>query len=347
LSCYKTLKNGFSALLGVAVFLVLMGGGSWLWWKSAIAPMKFSSSISEAVTVKISPGSSAQAIGKKLEEKGLIRSVLAWRIWLFRFKLQQQSPNLQAGTYQLWKTSSLPTIGNKIRQGEITETRFTIPEGWTQKQIAARFEELGYFSAEAFLKAARNTDRAAFPWLPDHLPHLEGVLYPETYQLPRDRATPEFIINLMLKQFEETALPLYQNQDSPYTLKEWVTLASIVEKETVVDRERSRIAAVFAERLERGMRLAADPTVEYGLDITQSKNKPLTIEQVNTPSPYNTYLNAGLPPTPIASPAKPSLKTSVNPPETEYLFFVARYDGTHIFSKTFEEHQAAQRRIQH
>lgn len=346
MNCYKTVKNGLSALLGAGVFLVVMGGGSWLWWKSAIAPMNSSSSTPEPITVKIPPGSSAQAIGQKLEEKELIRSVLAWRIWLFRLKLQEQSQNLQAGTYQFSKTSSLPQIGNKIRQGEVIEARFTIPEGWTQKQMAERFEKLGYFSAEAFLKATRNVDRAAFPWLPENLPHLEGFLYPDTYHLPRDRATPEVIINLMLKQFEETALPLYRNQDSPYSLKEWVTLASIVEKETVVDRERSRIAAVFAERLERGMRLAADPTVEYGLDITQSKNQPLTIEQVNTPSPYNTYLNSGLPPTPIASPGKPSLKESLNPPETEYLFFVARYDGTHIFSKTFEEHQAAQRRIQ-
>lgn len=346
MSCYKTVKNGLSALLGAVVFLVLMGGGSWLWWKNAIAPINPSSSTPESVTVKIPPGVSAQAIGQNLEGKGVIRSVLAWRIWLFRLKLQEQSQNLQAGTYQFSKTSSLPEIGNQIRRGDVIAARFTIPEGWTQKQMAERFEELGYFSAEVFLKATRNIDRAAFPWLPEDLPHLEGFLYPDTYQLPRDRVTPELIINIMLEQFAETALPLYQNQDSPYSLKQWVTLASIVEKETVVDRERSRIAAVFAERLERGMQLAADPTVEYGLNITQTKNTPLTIEQVNTPSPYNTYLNSGLPPTPIASPGKPSLKASLNPPETEYLFFVARYDGTHIFSKTFEEHQAAQRRIQ-
>lgn len=346
MSFYKVVRAGFYGVLSVGFLLLLGGGGGWYWWKSAIAPISSNADTSKPITVKIPSGTAAQQIGQKLEAAGLIRSSLAWRVWLLSLRVQEKPDNLQAGTYQLSPTSSLPEIGNQLVQGDVIETSFTIPEGWTQKQMAAHFEELGYFSSEAFLRATRNFDRAEYSWLPDNLPHLEGFLYPDTYQLPRDRATPEVIINLMVEQFAETALPLYKNQESPYSLQEWVTLASIVEKEAVVARERSRIAAVFAQRLERGMRLAADPTVEYGLDIKQTQETPLTLKQVNTPSPYNTYLNSGLPPTPIASPGKPALEASLNPPETDYLFFVARYDGTHIFSKTFEQHQAAQRRIQ-
>lgn len=339
----KIIRTGFYSLFSMGLLLSLAAGGGWYWWKGAIAPI---SNTADPVTFKIPPGTAAQQVGKQLETAGLIRSYWAWRVWLMSLQFRKQSDSLQAGTYQLSATSSLPEIGNKIIQGKTVKTRFTIPEGWTQKDMGAYFEELGYFSQAEFITATRNFDRSQHSWLPEDLPHLEGFLYPDTYQLPRDRATPEFIVNLMLDQFAKVALPLYDPQNSPYSLKEWVILSSIVEKEAVIAEERSRIAAVFAERLERGMRLGADPTVEYGLNIKQTEQTPLTLQQVNTPSPYNTYLNSGLPPTPIASPGKPALEASLNPPDTDYLFFVARYDGSHVFSKTFAEHLAAQRRIQ-
>lgn len=340
----KLPKTIFYSLFSVWIILALGAAGSWYWWKNAIAPV--SSSEEELITFEVSEGSSGQEIGNQLKEKDLINSTLAWRIWLFSLRLEDNTDDLRAGSYQLSPSDSLPEIGQQIREGKVLSTRFTIPEGWTQRQMAKRFEELGYFSAEEFLTAVENIDRDQFPWLPDDIPHLEGFLYPDTYQIPRDRATPDSIITLMLNRFAEVALPIYESQESPYSFLEWVTLASIVEKETVVDEERSRIAGVFAKRLEEGMRLAADPTVEYGLNIEQTEEQTLTLEQVNTPSPYNTYLNSGLPPTPIASPGKPALEDSLNPPETDYLFFVARYDGTHIFSETFEEHEEAQRQIQ-
>ena len=115
--------------------------------------------------------------------------------------------------------------------------------------------------------------------------------------------------------------------------------------EAVIPDERSEIAAVFNRRLAEAIPLGADPTVEYGLGVTQTPERPLTLAQVNTPSPYNTYINVGLPPTPIANPGLPSLEASLAPPPTEYLYFVARYDGTHVFSRTLAEHEAAQARI--
>jgi UPF0755 protein len=122
-------------------------------------------------------------------------------------------------------------------------------------------------------------------------------------------------------------------------------LASIVEREAAVPEERALIAGVFLNRLKKGMPLGADPTVEYALNIQQTPDRRLTLAEVRTPSPYNTYLTPGLPPGPIASPGLASLKAVLEPEETDYLYFVARYDGTHVFSKTLAEHEAAQRQI--
>ena len=154
LSCYKVIKAGFYGLFSVGVLLSLVVGGSWYWWKNAIEPVTVNSQSS--VTVKIPPGTAAQTVGQKLEKKGLIRSSLAWRVWLYTLKLQEQPDNLQAGTYRLSPTDSLAEIGTKIIEGEVITTRFTIPEGWTQKQMAGYFQELGYFSATEFIQATRN-----------------------------------------------------------------------------------------------------------------------------------------------------------------------------------------------
>jgi UPF0755 protein len=209
--------------------------------------------------------------------------------------------------------------------------------------MSAYFEAQGFFPAKDFMAVASQVPYAQYPWLPSGLPHLEGFLYPDTYQLDGDAVTPEAVIKQMLDRFEQLALPIYQKnqKNTKLDLKEWVTLASIVEKEAVVAGERNRIAGVFTSRLNKGMKLGSDPTVEYALGIRQTKEKPLTFKQVETPSPYNTYVNVGLPPTPIAAPGIASLEATLAPEKTEYLYFMARYDGTHIFSRTQAEHDAA------
>ena len=215
------------------------------------------------------------------------------------------------------------------------------------RQMAKYFEAQGFFSAEDFLKAATAVPDSDYPWLPQNLPHLEGFLYPDTYQFPKEQITPEAVVQAMLDRFEQVALPLYQERRSQtqLSLKDWVTLASIVEKEAVVAAERPRIAGVFFQRLTKNIPLGADPTVEYALRIQQTPDQPLTLAQVKTPSAYNTYLKTGLPPTPIASPGLASLKAALAPEPTPYLYFVARYDGTHFFSRTLAEHEAAQAQI--
>lgn len=325
--------------------LGIAGWQSWSWWNWAIsAPQAMASSdgntTAKGVIVKVGPGSTGQQIGKELETAGLIRSATAWNWWS-----RWQKIDFKAGTYQFLPSESMESIAEKIATGQVIQVNFTIPEGWSLQQMAAYFETQGFFSAQDFLAEVRKIPSDKYTWLPQGLPHLEGFLYPDTYKIGGDLISPQGIIKQMLDRFQQLALPLYEKakaeNQTKMSLKDWVTLASIVEKEAVVGNERKVISGVFTNRLQKGMHLGADPTVEYGLGIKQTKEKPLTIAQVRTPNPYNTYVNLGLPPTPICSPGVASLEASLYPDQTEYLYFMARYDGTHIFSKTGAEHEAA------
>jgi UPF0755 protein len=344
------------------VLLMVLGAAvgtawqSWAWWSWAAAPARSpvptegeaaATEGGDALQVQIVRGTSARQIGRDLEALGVIRSSAAWDLWVRWLTLSGKAGGFQAGTYELSPSLAMPAIAERIWSGETIQQTFTIPEGWTIQQMAAYFEAQGFFRADAFVEATRRIPRDRFPWLPEGLPHLEGFLFPDTYRLPAETMTPDSAIAAMLTQFETVALPVWEanRANTKLNLRDWVTLASIVEKESVIPQERTLIAGVFTNRLNRGQRLEADPTVEYGLNVTQTPDRPLSLAQVRTPSPYNTYLNGGLPPTAIAAPGKASLEATLKPDTTDYLFFVARYDGTHVFSKTLAEHEAAVQRI--
>lgn len=342
------ISKGFFYLLLLPAVLGVSAWQGWAWWSWASAPASLTTAgadlnSDQAVQIRISEGTGAQQIGADLKAAGLIRSLDGWNLWTRWQSLQNRAGSFQAGTYEISASESLSDIANKLWEGNVVERSFTIPEGWTVQQMANYFAEQGFFAAKDFVAATQVIPRDRFPWLPQDLTSLEGFLYPDTYKFA-GQLTPQDVVNQMLAQFEQIALPIYQQAQgqTPYDLMQWVTLSSIVEKEAAVPEERPLIASVFAKRLRENMPLGSDPTVEYGLGIRQTKEQPLTLAQVNTPSPYNTYVNAGLPPGPIASPGKASLTASVNPANTEYLYFVARYDGTHVFSRTLAEHEAAQ-----
>lgn len=343
----------------LAVSMMLAGFGvtmwqTWSWWRWASAPVLATSSTKpQPVNLRIPPGTSAQEIGQDLETLGLIRSAQAWNLWSRWLMVKDSNGGFQAGTYQLSKSQSMPDIAAQIWAGDVAQTSFTIPEGWAIRDMAQYFEGQGYFRAQEFITAINQVSIAEYPWLPSQavvegFPRLEGYLFPDTYQLPVGTSVkPEFVIKQMLDRFEQVALPIYQQhkEKTTLTLAEWVTLGSIVEKEAVVPEERKRISGVFHNRLRKQMPLASDPTVEYAFGLKQTPDRPLTYRQVEMPSPYNTYVNVGLPPAPIASPGKASLEATLMPETTDYLYFVARYDGTHVFSRTLAEHQAAQNTI--
>lgn len=335
--------NWIYGLLLVPAVLGIGAWQGWAWWSWVSAPVltEVVANQPTEIEIEVSPGTGSQQIGNDLQAAGVIRSSTAWRIWYQVLKFQDKQGDFQSGTYTVSPQDSLPTIAQKIWRGTIVETSYTIPEGWSRQQMAEYFEAQGFFSAADFIQASNKIPRDKFPWLPEDLPHLEGFLYPDTYQLSKDGITPEKVVEQMLAQFQTVALPIYEQGQTQLSFLEWVKLASIVEKEAVIAKERPIIAGIFLERLRRGMNLETDPTVEYGLGIKQTADQPLTLNQVRTPNPYNTYMNPGLPPTAIASPGLASLQATLKPEQTEYLFFVARYDGSHVFSKTYEEHDTA------
>jgi UPF0755 protein len=340
----QTIKRIPRILLGASAAVLTLGisvGVGSLWWANATAPTR---SGSDVVTVQVPEGASADSIGQQLHEVGLIHSVMAWKLWARLAAIKQGPGSFQTGTYELSPQSSMDELAKTIWTGKVKQATFTIPEGWSLKEMGAYFEKEGWFSADAFLRATQEVPRDRFPWLPADVPIVEGFLFPDTYQVPVEGRTPQAVVTTMLKHFETQALPLYQKRQglSNLSLKDWVTLSSIVEKEAVIAKERPLIAGVFWNRLRLEMTLGSDPTVEYGLGIRQTEDKPLTLTQVHQPSPYNTYINSGLPPTPIASPGLASLKAVLEPEQTESLYFVARYDGTHVFSKSLGDHERAQ-----
>ncbi len=337
----RWLRRGLQAM---ALLLVLTTTLAYWQWQQWLQPVGGSA----PVQVVIAAGSTGRSIGQQLYQAGVIRSSLAWHLWSRTFG---RDWIFQAGTYLLDPNQDMLTLANQLRQGKVLQARLTIPEGWQIEQIAAALAERNWLEAETFIAAAQVIP--PLEWLPKNLSSLEGYLFPDTYLFPveqvqgslPDREKAQLVINAMLQRFQAVALPLFEQHPTPLSLHEWVTLASIVEREAVVPEERPLIAGVFLNRLKRGMPLAADPTVEYALKIRQTPDRPLTWAQVRTPSPYNTYLNPGLPPGPIANPGLASLVAVLQPQETEFLYFVARHDGTHVFSKTLAEHEAAQRQI--
>jgi len=290
------------------------------------------------IRVVIRPGSSLRQVGSQLQQAGVIRSQWAWDL-----RSRWQPWVVRAGTYDLDPRQNLAGVMETLASGQTVQVRITIPEGWRIRQMDRYLrEEVGIPDFEGAV-----ADFAALPWIPKTAPSLEGFLFPETYFLPIEDLSAPALIRLMLQQFQAQALPLWQAHTPPpdWDVLQWVTLASIVEKEAVLPQERRLIAGVFWQRLQRGMPLGADPTIEYFLNIRQTPTRRLTFAEVRIPSPYNTYLNPGLPPGPIASPGLASLQAALDPEPTDYLYFVARYDGSHVFSRTLAEHEAAQRQI--
>jgi UPF0755 protein len=333
-------------LISVPIALIaILGGGGMYWWNSITAPPSADPN-AKSISIQIKPGTTAQAIGQELETKGAIKSQLAWKLWT-SWQGRQGKGSPQTGNYKISPNQPLTKVAAQILTGKVLLSGFTIREGWNIRQMGEYFEKQGLFKATDFVAATKEIPKDKFPWLPDGIPHLEGFLFPETYQVPTTEITPKAAIAQMLKQFEQVALPEYQKAAATQKLSllQWVSLSSVVEKEAVVAIERPKIAGVFTTRLTKNMRLESDPTVEYGLGIKQTADRPLTFKQVKLPNPYNTYLNAGIPPGPIASPGIGSLKAVLNPDSTDLLFFVAKYDGTHVFSKTLSQHVAATKSI--
>jgi UPF0755 protein len=284
--------------------------------------------------VDIPQGAGPASMGRRLEAAGVVRSAAAFRLAVWARGAGQR---LQAGEYRFDRPLSPAAVVDKIARGEVYLQPITFREGLTIRQMAALFESKGLGDAPAFVEAAG--DPSAIRELDPSAPDLEGYLFPDTYALPRHITAPQLVAR-MVAGFKQALTPEIRQQAAArgVSLRELVTLASLVEKETARAEERPIVAAVYVNRLRIGMGLQCDPTVIYALERAGQYTGNLTRENLRFDSPYNTYRYAGLPPGPIAAPGQASLAAAANPADVPYLYFVSRNDGSHVFATTLDEH---------
>ncbi len=289
--------------------------------------------------VVIPPGAPAAEIGRRLESAGIIRSASDF-LWVVR--LRGLDGRLQGGEYRLSPAMGLLEVVDVLARGQVLLHEVTIPEGYTAVEVARALADAGLGDRRALEELVlRGAARLPHPFLRSVATgSLEGYLFPDTYRLPRGWPE-EKIVGVLLDRFAEVVLPLWRQEGGGRSLHEIVTLASLVEREARRDDERALIAGVLVNRLRRGMRLEVDATVLYALGRHKAV---VTYSDLEVESPYNTYRRAGLPPGPIANPGLASIRAALRPAVTDYLYYVARPDGSHVFSRTYREHLAAIRR---
>ena len=320
-------KSRFSQRLLFAMMLALVLFFGLLWWP-------YGPEAGEA-TFFIESGMSRRAIADRLAEQGVLR--FRWPFLLYAYA--QPGRTLKAGEYLFDRPLSAADVFGKLERGEVHLHPLVIPEGYTRWDIADEVARLGLASRAAFLRATEN--KRLIHAMAPQAKNLEGFLFPDTYNFARP-SDPNLMVRAMVERFQREWNQLAPEAAPPAALTpyELVTLASLVEKETGVPDERGLVAAVFYNRLEKKIVLACDPTVIYAerLEKDGDFDGEINVSDLERRSPYNTYLNAGLPPGPIASPGRASLEAALKPPQSNYLYFVSNNQGGHVFSATPGEH---------
>ena len=322
------------------VIAIACGVGAYAIYERAQSP--FQARGSGATLVEIPSGEGTSAIGRRLVAAGVMRDELTFRVALW---LSGSARRLQAGEYRFDRPMSALEAVDKIARGEVDLMPLTFPEGLTIAEMSRVFEGGGFGTAASFVAAARNASlvRALDP----AASNLEGYLFPDTYALSR-RADAAQVVGAMVARFEQVLSSDVRvaAQARGWSVRQLVTLASLVEKETARPDERPVVAAVYANRLRIGMGLQCDPTVIYALQLAGAYTGNLRRDDLAFDSPYNTYKYAGLPPGPIAAPGKGSLEAAARPADAPYLYFVSRNDGSHEFAASLEEHNRNVRKYQ-
>jgi UPF0755 protein len=304
---------------------------------------------SRPVVYTVRPGMSAVDIGDDLHAKGLIRSPLTFRTLV---EARGVGARIESGEYRISPSMTTGEIVTVLSRGASrVGVTVTIPEGWRAEQAAQKVEALSIARAEEVLALVRGGAGAGLP-LAEPLPAgatLEGYLFPETYEVAKD-ATARTLVEMMARQFDKAVTPKLRQQVNArgLTLHQAVTLASIVEREAAIPAEQPIIASVYLNRLRRDMPLQADPTVQFAVasaNLAEALGfgywkQELSRADLQLQSPYNTYVQRGLPPGPICSPGLAALEAVANAAETGFLYFVAKGDGSHVFANSDAEHAA-------
>jgi UPF0755 protein len=315
------LGGAFAAGVGFGMYYAITPGGG-----------------GKEVRFEVAKGAPAGAVAMNLENAGLIRSARLFRVALH---LTRSERDLKPGTYLLDPKSNMMEILNQLKKGNFRLRLVTVPEGLTLKEVSALLEKAGVAKSTDVMRASE--DRS-FTVNGKKLDRIEGFLLPDTYDVPEEYTAAD-ILGAMIKAFDSSVAPLYEkkkdNLPGRLSLKQVVVLASLVEREAQVPAERPVIAAVYYNRLKKKMKMECDATIQYALG---KQKAVLKLSDLKIESPYNTYLHAGLPPGPIANPGIDCIRAALNPAHVEYLYYVrndVKNDGSHVFSKTFAEHNAA------
>lgn len=341
-SIVKKILLVFLLLIAAVIFAV------YRFWQNGVNPVAETSE--ETVEIVVPLGSNRKQIGAILEENNLINSFLVYNVYT---RLNEEN-NFQAGTYQMSQSMSLEEIVGYLKEGGTpikpeAIARITIPEGIHLEEIAARFNESTDFTSEDFMKIVQDPTfiedmLEKYPQLLTNAYEassetryvLEGYLYPATYEIYEETKLAD-VIDEMLAQMNQILKPYYEEiQAGDLNVHEILTLASYIEGEGVSDEDRSLIAGVFYNRIEIGMLLRTDPSVSYALGEHRER---ITYADLEVDSPYNTYKYKGIGAGPINSPSASAIKASLNPAETDYLFFLADLETKKVyFSETYEQH---------
>jgi UPF0755 protein len=319
-------------LVSLAVLVVLFLGVKW-----AIFPIHWRAE-ADSVSILIEPGDSMTRVVAKMNQANLIKGGTGL---LLLSKILGQDKHIQTGRYDFHKGMTLYSIMRKLGHGEVTLRQVTIPEGLTITEIAGMLHRGLDIDSAQFVSLA--TDREFAESLGIHADNLEGYLFPDTYRFAWE-TTPDQAIAILVRQFQKTFDDSLRQraEEIGFSVAKTVTLASMIEAEARDGQERSLISAVYHNRLKLGMLLQCDPTVAYCLP---DLDRPLLLDDLEVDSPYNTYKHPGLPPGPICNPGKASILAALYPADVDYLYFVARGDGTHVFSTTLRQHNNAKLRI--
>lgn len=306
------------------------------------------------VRVTIAQGSSAKGVARVLSENRLIRSRI---VFLMNCMMSGSSQKIKPGVYELNRTLSTPAIIRRLVAGDTVESWVTIPEGKTLREIADILQAKHLVDSTAFLDLAMTQGDEFSEYSFTDSPNLEGYLFPDTYLIERG-TTPEQVIRMMLGTFQAKAIVVCKsdvarcaasrlgNIGFNAALQKVLTVASLVEREAKVPADRPKIAAVIWNRLAKGMKLEVDATVTYQLGQSRANKAKVYLSDLRKDTPYNTYLHAGLPPAPICNPGLASIRAALEPAAIDSLYYVAKRDGSHVFTKTLQEHDAARRAIQ-
>ena len=318
-------------LLFLLLLIVVGAAATFYVWRGVALPYQ---GFSGEQFVVIGTGSSVSGIGQALANAGVVRDVRSFQI---AARLKGAERRMQAGEYRFDGAATAFEVVARIARGDVYTRPITFPEGRTAAEMAAIFAERAAGDPAAFLAAARDVSRVASfdPLARD----LEGYLFPSTYLLPRT-ATAGTLVDQMVQSFDKSFGADLRAAASAagLTVREAVTMASLVEEEAQVAAERPVISAVYHNRLKIGMGLQCDATVIYAMQRAGTWNGNITRADLAMDSPYNTYRYRGLPPGPIANPGRASLEAAVRPADVPYLYYVSRNDGSHAFATTLDEH---------